>query len=138
MGAFDGIADFIADFKALKGKVADLAVAISPEAVRYVGTAGQPTFQSSWVNFDSVHPAGFYRQGGRVYLCGLVKNGTAIGTPIFTLPAGYFPLEAANNIIATVSNDAFGAIFISPTGVVNGYEGSTAYVSLEGISFRHA
>jgi hypothetical protein len=100
MGQFDtplSGADIIAN---LRQQVADLAVAISPEAQRFVGAAGQPAFTNSWVNFDSVRPVGFYRHLGRVYLTGVAKSGT-VGAAIFTLPAGYRPAEtdAANPLV---------------------------------------
>ena len=53
-----------------------------------------PTLLNSWVNFDAVRNTAGYliEPGGRVWIKGLVKNGTAVaGTAIFTLPVGYRP-----------------------------------------------
>lgn len=136
MGAFEGIADFVADFKALKAKVADLAVVISPEATHFVGAAGEPGFQHSWVNFDSDRPAAYYRHMGRVHLAGVVKSGT-VGSSAFTLLAGYRPASVNGLIFAVTSNGVFGVVTVDSTGAVIPAIGSNTYFALDGISFRH-
>src|SRR3546814_20327966 len=46
-----------------------------------------PALESGWVDFgDGFNTVGYYKQGGRVYLKGLITAGT-IGWTAFTLPA---------------------------------------------------
>lgn len=111
------------------------------EVFHEVGTAGEPGFQTSWVNFGptTYDTAAFYKDPlGVVHLKGTVSGG-AIG-PIFTLPPGYrpaksqfFPVNAAN---------AYGVVLIRGTsegvqaGRVHFNAGSNSFVSLDGITFR--
>lgn len=96
-----------------------------------------PSLGNSWVNYDSsTYQAAAYRKDatGRVYLKGLIKDGTVgNGTPPFTLPAGYRPPKNAN--FAVVANDAFGRVEVQSDGDVTVLVGSNAFVSLDGISF---
>jgi hypothetical protein len=120
-----------------------------PEAVRYVGAAGQPALQNSWIHYDSnsatplmagQRDVRFWRHHGHVYLAGLCKNGTA-STIAFTLPVGYRPADIGGGnqlILPVVSNGLFGAILIYANGDVSMWQGSTAYFSLDGVVFRHA
>ena len=95
-----------------------------------------PTLLNSWVNYDAAYnPAGYYKDPwGRVHLRGAVKNGTAIGTAIFTLAAGYRPPFRQLHVVD--SNNAHGRVDVLADGTVLGVAGSTAWVSLDGISFR--
>lgn len=118
-----------------------------PEDPHWVGSTGEPAFQSSWVNFDaSPGPVGrgafFYRHNGRVYLGGVVKSG-ANNTNIFTLPVAYRPLLGTGSSLFVVHASGGSAqILITTTGNVQAqnYTSSTitTWVSLEGVSFRHA
>lgn len=94
-----------------------------------------PTFANSWVNFGgATHNAGYrVDDRGFVYLRGNVKDGSAIATTMFTLPAGYRP--AATLYYAVDANGAYGAVSVSAAGLVAGVAGSTTRVSLDGISF---
>lgn len=92
---------------------ANTANALAPlEATHFVGTPGQPGFQSgssnnpgeAGVKFQAV---GFYKDhDGIVHLQGLAKIGTTGGiSPIFTLPAGFRP---ASGTIMVVNGFCFG------------------------------
>ena len=96
-----------------------------------------PTLINSWVNSGApFNPAGYYKDPfGIVHLRGLVKSGT-VGTDIFTLPVGYRP--ANTEVLACVSNGAFGVIEPSAAGGVNATVGNNAYFSLDGLTFRAA
>jgi microcystin-dependent protein len=120
-------------------------VTTAPEALRYVGAAGQPAFQNGWLNYDNnaavpgsgnQRSAGFYKFGGRVHLTGVIKNGT-LNVAAFTLPVGYRPL-ASNNDFAVVAGGLFGSARIESTGAVVPESGSVAYVFLDGMSARVA
>lgn len=96
-----------------------------------------PTLLNSWVNYDSPTQqiAGYQKIGDRVYLRGLVKNGTvAEGTPIFTLPAGFRPPSFTVRI-AIPANGAFAWLAITVDGYVSLGGGSNAWVDLTGASF---
>jgi hypothetical protein len=93
-----------------------------------------PTMLNSWVNYDTAsYPACGYRKiDTRVFLRGLIKNGTST-LAVFTLPVGYRPLRYLH--IPAVGNDAIGTIRVSQsTGDVTA-TGSTAWFSLDGCSF---
>ncbi len=99
---------------------------------RDVNTEG--LFLNAWVNYGAPYNNAAYFKGADqiVRLRGLVKNG-AIGTAIFTLPAGYRP--AGSMIVATASNGTFGLVQIDANGTVGVYAGNNTYVSLENITF---
>lgn len=94
------------------------------------------SFTSSWVAFDAARTVTYYRDRGRVYISGAIKSGV-IGSPAFTLPAGYRPTTSGPLAFAVMSNGDFGEIDISAAGVVTPVVGNNAYVFLHGISFRH-
>jgi len=104
-----------------------------------VGTAGEPVFENSWVNFDTDRPARFYKDPlGIVHLSGLIKTGS-IGTVAFTLPEGYRPdHDSGNAHIATASNSLYGELVINTDGSVKPSVGSNAWFSLFNISFKAA
>lgn len=108
-----------------------------PEAVRYIGAGGQPSFANGWVNFAASTPAGFYRDRGRVYLTGKIKSGT-VGATAFTLPDGYLIDESGGADFACVSNAAFGNLIVLAAGQIVPFVGSNVWFSLDGVSFRHA
>ena len=108
------------------------------EAVRYVGTGGQPAFENSWVNNDvSTRRAGFYKDRGRVYLTGMIKTG-ASATTAFTLPAGYRP-DGPVELPVLASPNAAAFLFITAAGAVQPFNLAGAAVAtfcyLEGASF---
>lgn len=148
MAAFESLADVVVWLKALQQKVNDLGVVVSPEAVRYIGDAGQPAFANGWVNNDNglatpgggtQRDAGFYRHQGRVYLTGIMKSGTANVTA-FTLPVGYRPPRA--DVYRTViAGGSAGLVLVDFNGQVlaSSAMGSPAtYCTLDGVDFRHA
>ncbi len=97
-----------------------------------------PTFQNSWVNYDGgYNPAGYYKDtNGRVYLRGLVRDGT-VGTSacIFTLPVGYRPEN--RELIATQTNsNTIGRVDIQTNGCVTANFGDNSWFSLDNVSFR--
>jgi hypothetical protein len=87
------------------------------------------------VNFGAPYPTAAYKKysDGSVEIKGQVKNGSALGATIFTLPSGYRPLE--DNRFPITSNDAFGEIRVKADGSVICDVGSTTWVSLNGIRF---
>jgi len=96
-----------------------------------------PTLLNSWVDYSSTFNATSYTKDsmGFVHIKGLVKSGTPGSTSvIFTLPAGYRPLETM--ILANVSNNALGQIRISEDGDVIAHAGSGSWFSLDGICFK--
>jgi hypothetical protein len=106
------------------------------EGYRTVGATDQPQFAGTWVAFDG-RGAHFYKDAaGRVHLEGIIKSGT-IGTAAFTLPDGYRPRLGTRGF-AVDSNGGFGQVTVSTAGVVTPTVGNTAYVFLDGISFRAA
>ncbi len=106
---------------------------IKVETPHVVGGSGEPAFQNSWVNYDTstFRGARFWKDAmGLVHLEGLVKNGAAAPSTIFTLPAGYRPGNAL--IAVTVANSvAVSRVDIAATGNVVWQGGGTnAYLSL--------
>ena len=102
-----------------------------------VGSVGEPAYENSWVSHTvgSYPIAGFYKDSlGVVHLQGLVKNGSPLASNIFTLPVGYRPLYSLH--ISVASNSAYGQIRIYVTGDVRVQQGSTNWLSLDGITFR--
>jgi hypothetical protein len=115
----------------------------APEAFREVGASGQPAFENGWTNFgpNLYDTAAFYKDPlGIVHLKGTVKDGI-IGS-IFTLPAGYRP--AKSQFFAIPAQNAFGDVLVrglsegAQAGKVQFNAGSTAFASLDGITFRAA
>lgn len=110
------------------------------EAVRLVGTPGNPDFAPGWDNLGPAFaPAGFYKDGfGVVHLQGtLDAPGTA--STIFTLPPGYRPDSAWNFNYFPVVADG-----MEPTVIQIDFDGDVSTVvntvnndvSLNGITFR--
>jgi hypothetical protein len=113
-----------------------------PENMHFVGAAGEPAFQNSWVNYDTSpgRSAFFYRDRGRVYLGGVIKTG-ASNTVAFTLPVGYRPL-IGNVSFAVNSSGAAAQVSIDSSGNVTPINWTVssvaAYCFLDSIDFRHA
>jgi hypothetical protein len=93
-------------------------------------------FNAGWSDFGGLEEAaGFWRSSsGIVFLRGEVKSTGTIPDDIGTLPVGFRP--STKKRFAVVSNNAFGAVSILTTGVINVDVGSVVRVSLSGISFR--
>lgn len=101
-----------------------------------VGTAGEPVFDGTWVNFGGSRDiASFYKDPwGTVYIKGSIKTG-AIGTNCFTLPEDYRPIKELH--FAVNSNDAFGSLRITSSGAVRPRVGSPTEFSIN-CNFRAA
>lgn len=126
--------DFIKD---LDDRLRRLERSIAIEPWHNVGTVGEPAFQNGWTNLDA-RVARFYRANGRIYLEGIISNGT-IDQPAFTLPAGYRPTQAgiARLIWPVTSNNLFGVVSVYPDGrVVPTTPVSNVYVDVSPVSFR--
>jgi hypothetical protein len=94
------------------------------------------TYQNGWGTLVAPNFVGAqYAKdiSNRVYLRGLMYNG-AVGSPAFTLPAGYRP--AYTNLFAVISNDALGKVDVKNNGDVTPTLPSVFnYVCLDQISF---
>lgn len=102
-----------------------------------IDATGEPAFSNSWVNYGAgYNTAAFFKDpNGVVHLKGLIKSGT-VTSAVFTLPSGYRP--AATEVQPIVSNGAAGYIDIQNNGVLKVVGGSSAWASLDGITFRAA
>ncbi|NEN88191.1 MAG: hypothetical protein F6K48_04355 [Okeania sp. SIO3H1] len=91
--------------------------------------------KNNWVNYGSgFNSAGFFKDSlGIVHLKGVVRNGTA--DTIFTLPPGYRPAAQELHSV-TVAANVMGRVDIFTNGEVKRMIGSSAWVSLDGITFR--
>jgi len=102
-----------------------------------VGTAGEPAFGASWVNYNASYFMAF-RKGldGVVRLRGLLKGG-ANGSSPFTLPVGYRPVQEESYLVFAAGGSAY--ITITNAGVVSitgqGAANITNYVYFSGIEF---
>jgi len=93
------------------------------------------TYENSWASYGTPYGAAKYYKDitGRVWLKGVVASGT-IGLAIFTLPAGYRPVEEEDFLQSRASNNVI-SVHITAAGVVYCPTGSNVYVSLSGINF---
>lgn len=113
-----------------------LQVRIPATAWREIGATGQPAFENSWVNYDTNNNSAAFRidETGLVRVKGLVKNGTAINTTVFTLPVGYRPpKQIVFPSVAGGGADAFASGRVTAAGLVQGNVGATAYFSLDSV-----
>lgn len=106
----------------------------------------KPSLQNSWVDFDASYDrtAKVYHdvQSGRVWLEGMIKNGTTTtGTVLFSVPAHMRPKFSKN--FPVVSNLAFGYIGIVGNNKASGTAGdvfigagSATWLSLDGVSWQ--
>lgn len=109
----------------------------------YVGAAGEPAFQNSWVNYGGANnPGAKFRKypDGKVKLSGIVKTG-ASGTAVFTLPTGYLP-GAAGVVEFAVNSAGGGGAYCLVNGangqVVLNNQGTSAVTTwcyLDGVEF---
>jgi hypothetical protein len=96
-----------------------------------------PALLNGWVNNGAPYElAGYYLDRRIVYLKGLIRTGV-LGSPAFVLPVGFRPAQLL--VINTISNNAIGRVDVSADGSVTPVApSSSAYVSLDGLSFRIA
>jgi len=109
----------------------------SREAVRFVGTAGNPSYAGNWGDpgFPGDEEAGFLKDPyGFVHLYGNASRSGGTDDLIFTLPVGYrpaenlyFPAYGAGATLTTVQ--------IQPNGDVSVFGPDTTFVGLGAISF---
>ena len=104
---------------------------ISGEPVTYA-----PTLLNSWVNYgDGFATVEYWKDADKVvHISGLIKDGgTADGTVIFTLPAGFRP--GLKELFPSTLSSGTGRIDVNDNGNVVAKIVSAAYTSLSGISF---
>lgn len=97
-----------------------------------------PTMLNAWVNWGAdQETVGYYLDRGRVFLKGLIKNGT-METAAFTLPLGSRP--PLTQILAVLTNpNVLGRVDVMASGnVLITAPSSNVFVSLAGLSFRVA
>jgi len=112
----------------------------SVTATALSGTWTTPALYPPWTHYSTINYEGvaYYKEGmGIVHLRGLANpNSVVIPSDIFSLPAGFRPLN--NRIFAASANDTFASVEVLDTGVVSVRAGPTGdlWYSLDGISFR--
>ena len=103
-----------------------------------VGGAGAPAFQNGWANFGGgLSTVAFYKDNlGNVVLKGQATGGV-VGAVIFTLPAGYLPLERRDFACGTAAGDGGAGLTITAGGtVIPTAAAGNARVSLDGLVFK--
>jgi len=108
-------------------------------AVHLVGATGEPAFENGASAWDSPHPVGFYKAGGRVHLEGLVRVST-LNTTIFTLPPVFCPASVsspAGVVLLVNATDGLGTLRVFWDGRVVCTSGvANSWLSLYGVNFR--
>jgi hypothetical protein len=96
----------------------------------WIAVSGGVGLQNSWVNHGTTYDDAAYMKDalGFVVIRGLVKDGSAPGAVIFTLPAGYRPLRAYD--CASFDNGGLAQLIIDPNGDVRSGGGGTTFFSL--------
>lgn len=118
--------------------VADRVAFSGFDVTHYIGSAGQPAFTNSWVNYGSPYSNAGYimRPDGWVALIGVIKSGT-LGSSAFTLPPGFRPSKLQS--LLTLSNGAAGRVDIGADGTVTPISpSSNLSVVLDGLHFKAA
>jgi hypothetical protein len=98
----------------------------------------KPNLLTTWEEYGgSWNKSGYFKDSfGIVHLRGLVRKG-AVGSVIFTLPAGYRP--ARKELFAVCNGgSAHGRVDVSAAGEVLFVSGIANWVSLDGLTFRAA
>lgn len=92
-----------------------------PEDFHYVGVAGEPAFQNSWVNFGGAYQTvAFRKDRGAVYFVGTARSG-ALSSTMFVLPAEYRPSADRRMAISLLDNTSLyrvALLFVTSSGVV--------------------
>jgi len=99
-----------------------------------VGSAGEPAFQNSWVNYEGGFEVARFKKlrSGLVVLSGMVKNGTN-DTTVFTLPERYRPSERILMASSTY-DDTYCRLDVTADGLVRPLGSSNTWLSIN-ISF---
>lgn len=86
----------------------------------YVGDAGEPAFQNGCVNIDGEERLRFRLKanGVDVDIDGAFDPGDQTDIVVFTLPAGYRPLEKVDLVLALTTDDGFALVELRPDGDV--------------------
>jgi hypothetical protein len=94
------------------------------------------SLQGTWANYGSGYNTAQFTKSasGRVFLKGLVRYGAAAVSVIGNLPEGYRPAGRLVFQVGTSANVA-GRIDVDTNGDIIFYAGSTAWVSLDTVSF---
>jgi hypothetical protein len=109
------------------------------EAVRLVGTAGQPQFDADWTNVGGgFQPAGFYKDPfGTVHLQGDVHRTTGSDATIFQLPPGYCPVGGIEDFPAYGDGGSAAGVAVRSSDCSVVYvAGPTTFIGLGAVSFR--
>jgi hypothetical protein len=84
---------------------------------------------NSWAQYDANTACQYTKDAcGNVWVQGRVKNGSAAGATVATLPAGYRP--AYQQLFAVRGNAAFGSLVVRTTGNLDPVEGNTTDLCL--------
>lgn len=103
-----------------------------------------PALQNGWAPYgNGFNPPTYFKDSlGIVHLRGMVRGGTLRNT-IFTLPAGYRPINRGLFLVASAMPSAgatngsgFGRVDVANDGQVTAWEGTNEWLSLDGITFR--
>lgn len=124
----------------LKDESVTSAKMADQESWHEVGSAGEPAFQSSWVNLGggAWSTCAYYKDTmGEVHLKGVVANGQIHSTnPIFTLPAGYRPNQSLILSPCSYSTQYLPSrLTIHATGEVCAEAGGNTFYCLDGVTF---
>jgi microcystin-dependent protein len=110
---------------------------VTMDAWHWVGAAGEPAFQNSWVNYSaraSWEQCSFRKYpDGKVRLRGLISTGAA-ATTIFQLPVGYRP-PAPLIFACDTNSNAHVRVNVQTDGTINAANSSPSYLSLANIEF---
>jgi hypothetical protein len=102
-----------------------------------VGATGEPAFLSGWANFLGGEQVLQFRKDplGKVFLRGLVKNGSTPPTAIFKLPAGYLPPAPVR--FDVIDGTSWAYIYVDAVGNVTLYSttGTRTAVDLSPVEF---
>lgn len=113
---------------------------LSPlEAVHFIGSPGEPGFESGAGNSSGGTRAGFYKdQLGIVHVQGEVD--ASVTGQIFVLPAGFRPADQICTSASAFNSSAtfvVNRVCVNPAGNISNAQGpGTQYISLNAITFR--
>jgi hypothetical protein len=133
-----GAAGTAANAEALGGVGREGFVRTPTEAVRLVGTPGNPAFENGFANDTLGATAGFFKdQFGVVHLQGDL-NPPGGANSIFTLPPGYRPDHngAQGPTFPVRADGGMSVVDVDSEGKVSLLISATEHVSINGITFR--